>query len=211
MSQGHAPVGLTDYETWVRTLRAWALDPMTPLDALPPLADDTFSPATYARLVEHLTAALRAAADRWEEALSRAMGHVGVPFELERALVALRQTLAHRVRLSTHPSLPPGLREVLTKDVTEAVERLQAELEDAVRRQTAGASVDHAWRDQVMRAVRDNSLVRVLDWTPAADGSRLEAGPLPAHDPEAVGPRPTTRRGARRVAVHPPNGDPSVG
>ena len=95
--------GTSPYETWVLTLRAWSQDPMTPLDQLPALTDDTFTPETYGRLIDHLMKALQTASDRWQSHLERAWSDVSSPHGLSRQLVALRSTLSRRVQLSLIP------------------------------------------------------------------------------------------------------------
>lgn len=194
--------GTSLYETWVLTLRAWSKDPMTPLDQLPALADDTFTPETYGRLIDHLMKSLQTVSDRWQAHLERVWGRFSSPHELARELVSLRSTLSRRVQLSFHPSLPPAVREVLERDIRAAVARYQEDLERAVRKQSAAASVDHTAVERLLKVVRDNSFLAVLDYSVEQTGGRLERAPLP---PTSTDRASTGRRSAtRRVQPMPP-------
>ena len=194
--------GTSPYETWVLTLRAWSQDPMTPLDQLPALADDTFTPETYGRLIDHLMKSLQTASDRWQSHLERAWSDVSSPHDLARQLVALRSTLSRRVQLSLHPSLPPAVREVLEREIRAAVARYQEDLEHAVRKQSAAASVDHGAVERLLKVVRENSFLSVLDYAVVQSGQRLERAPLPPTSP--AHPTSGRRSVTRRVQPLPP-------
>lgn len=192
------------------TLRAWSADARTPLEDLPPLQDDSFTPETYRRLVEHITAALQAVTEGWLAALQRAVSRAATPFELGHELVSLRARLARRVQLSTHPALPPGLRAVLEKDVRDAVAQYQRELEEAVRRQTSKARLDHASSERFLRVVRENSFASVLGFRFDLGDPRPGPAPLPERDPHAplvTGRRTPVRRVVPVVGQDPANPD----
>jgi hypothetical protein len=181
----------------VLTLRAWSKDPRTPLDELPALSNDTFSPDTFGRLIEHILSAVRAADDRWQQRLATALGNVGTPFEFGRTLVDLRSTLARRVQLTSHPALPPAVREALEKGTREAITSYQSQLEDVVKKQSSRSSLDTGWLDQVLKVVRENSFLSVLDYQSDGKGTAPVAPAIPiAHPPADV---PVARRAFRRV------------
>lgn len=173
------PVGNTAYETWVRTLRAWAEDQSTPLNHLPQLADDTFTPETYRAFFGYLSAALDAVSKRWVKGLDRAWSTSDTPFVLARELIQLRAVLARRVQLARHPALPPAIRDILEKDLVSSVQRYQRELEDNVRKSTATSRLDAKERESLLTVVRENSFLKVLDYGVAFDGSVPSTGPLP--------------------------------
>lgn len=186
------------YGTWVVTLRRWAGDPTTPLDRLPVLANDTFTPDTYRRFTEHLTRALDRHGERWQELLQTGFARAaGRPHELARELVDLRAHLARRVELATHPALPDGIRDALERALRSDVERCQRELEEQVRRQNAAARVDNAAVDATLRVVRDNPLTGVFALRVATSGERAQARALP--EPAGTGALVTCRRTQRRV------------
>lgn len=188
--------GPTAYETWVRTLRAWAVDPTTSLSHLPPLQDDTFTPQTYERLMVYIMEALESVSGRWAEQLGRALSTWSSPFELAHELIQLRSGLARRVQLSSHPSLPPGIRNALVTDSRRAVERYQRELEEGVREALSRSRLPRADREHVLRVVAENSFVQILDMAVSQDGSRQTVEPLPVVQSEAP---PASRFGHRRL------------
>ena len=167
------PVAPTPYETWVRTMEAWTADPTVPLDHLPPLSDDTFTPQTYERLMVYVRRALEAATDRWVQELGRALSSWRTPYDLAHDLVQLRSSLARRVQLSRHPSLPPTVREILSKDAERSIERYQAEIVDSVRKSPARAS-RRGSRQQRPGAPR-TELIRAGEVTPREGPGRCAA------------------------------------
>lgn len=204
MARGEAAAGgkpreATKYAAWANTLRRWAEDPRTSLDALPELRADDYSPETWARLLTHVTAAVDAASKRWHRHLAQALSGPLTPFELGRELVALRATLARRNQICSHPSLPSELRELLSKDMRQAVEKYQQDLEEAVRRSTANASIEGD-RDELWRTVRQNSFVSVLDFRLDTGSERPSAQPLP-ETPRIRSAPPARAR--RRVVAKP--------
>lgn len=186
----------TPYETWVLTLRAWAAEPMTPLDHLPALEDDTYTPDTYRMLFDHVRAALDAATDRWMNELHRAMTTFNDPHELAQALVALRSSLARRVQLATHPSLPPAVRDGLREGVQRSIERYQREFEEGIEDSLRRSLRDRAWQEAIRRTVRENSFTRTLDMSITQTGERQTVAPLPEISNQApINPSPRyTRR-----------------
>ncbi|QGF23381.1 hypothetical protein [Raineyella fluvialis] len=188
--------GPTAYETWVHTLRAWSSDPTISLSHLPPLQDDTYTPQTYERLMVYITEALEAVSARWVDQLGRALSTWGSPFDLAHELIQLRAGLARRVQLSSHPSLPPGIRTVLLADSRRTVERYQRELEEGVREGLSRGRLPRADQEHVLRVVAENSFVRVLDMAVSQDGSRQTVAPLPVV--QSDGP-PVSRFGHRRL------------
>lgn len=157
--------GPTAYETWVRTLQAWTRDPSTPLDQLPQLDDDTYTPETYARLFEYVTKALAAVTNRWSGGLQAAFAQAQDPHELARALQHLRPVLARRVQLARLSAHPPGIRKILEEDLTATVNRLQAEFEESVRKDAHGARLDRTIQEGLLRVVRENPFTAVLKYS----------------------------------------------
>lgn len=181
-------VGATAYETWVRTLRSWTRDPTTPLDHLPQLEDDTYTPETYARLFEYVNTALAAVTERWSQGLV-ASAAVSDPHELARELHRLRAVLARRVQLARLPAHPPGVRAILEEDLRATVTRLQREMEDGVRKQGHRARLDIAAQERLLRVVRENSFVAVLGYR-VDDRGAVVAPTIPEHVPGAAAARP---------------------
>lgn len=191
------PVAPTPYETWVRTMEAWTADPTVPLDHLPPLSDDTFTPQTYERLMVYVRRALEAATDRWVQELGRALSSWRTPYDLAHDLVQLRSSLARRVQLSRHPSLPPTVREILSKDAERSIERYQAEIVDSVRKSLQRSNLGKSDSELVLRIVQENAFTRALDVAVTQTGERQTVAALPVIDPGAA--PPTSRFGHRRV------------
>lgn len=194
------PSGNSVYEVWVLTLRRWSDDPRTPLHHLPSLADDTFTPDTYQRLVEHLLKALQKVNSRWMDSLGAAFTRAAGPHDLARELQALRVTLGRRLELSTHPSLPAGIRDTLLRDLRRDVDRYQQEIEDGVRRQTESGRIHTAAAEKLLRVVRENPLSGVFGLQVTITGERPVAPPIPVHT--AAPPLPAPRRSGRRVVPY---------
>lgn len=159
------------YEVWVRRLRQWQRDPSTPLHDLPVLEHDTFTPATYQRLLTHIEKALETVTARWSARLAEAFGRASVGHDLARDLVGLRPMLARRVQLAHHPHLPPALSDALRRECSETLSRLQSQLEEEVERLGRDGRLSRTDTDQLLRTVRDNSLVRVVEMDIPQDGS----------------------------------------
>lgn len=198
------PPPSTAYEVWLRAMRSFACDPMTPIDHLPSLADDTYSPDTFVRIHDAVTMALESVTKQWVDGLQRAWRNASTPFELATGLSQSRVMLARRVQLARHPSLPPRMREGLERELRDSVARYQRELEESVHRAGPGHTVDHDWRDRMLAVVRENSLLKVLDYSMGADGRAttgpvpIASTPLPGSEPTSSGP-PTQRWAHRRV------------
>lgn len=173
------PKGSTPYETWVLTLRAWQEDHQVSLDGLPTLADDTFTPETYQRLVQHIHNAMDRVAKEWDDGAARAFSAQLSPFDLGRGLVSLRGLLARQWQLANHSSLPDGLRIPLSDGVRRQATATQQGLEDSVRRRIAGASHDRSSWEGVLRTLRENSLTRITEYTMGADGRMVIALDIP--------------------------------
>lgn len=196
-------VGATAYETWVRTLQAWTQDPSVPLDHLPQLEDDTYTPETYARLFEYVTTALAAVTQRWSEHLLSASARAKDPHDLARELHQLRPILARRVQLARLPAHPPGIRAILEEDLRSTVTRLQGELEQNVRNQSDRGRLDDGTRERLLRVVRENSFIAVLAYSVNERGS-VSSPSLPEHVPgPAVAGSPTSSRWAQRRRIIP--------
>lgn len=207
------PQGSSPYETWVLTLRAWAADPRTPLDHLPALAADQFTPDTYGRLIDHLVHAINAATDRWESALQHVTTTARTDHDLAAGLVDLRNTLARRVQLVSHPALPAEIRDALMKENRSTIERFQREFEEALANQARAGHVLRAELDRMLATVRNNPFTEVLDRQVRLDGTTLHGRvaqtqqPLPTQPGPRVAPIPATpaeapttpRRSYRRV------------
>lgn len=177
--------GPNAYATWVHTLQAWAKDPSTPLEHLPHLEDDTYTPETYARLFAYVNKALNAVTERWAESLQEAVSRARDPHELSRALHELRPLLARRVQLARLSAHPPGIRTILEDDLRTTVTRLQKDLEDNLRKQTDRARIDHSTQETLLRVVRENPLTAILNYQVDQHGT-VTAPQIPdrvAHEP----------------------------
>lgn len=195
----HRPQSLiapTPYETWVRTMQAWAADPTTPLEHLPALADDTYTPATYQRLLVYVEQALESVTQKWVIELGRALSTWRTPFDLARDLVQLRSSLARRVQLSRHPSLPPTVRDAYSKEVERAIRRYQDEIEESIADTLRRARLSTNDKEQVLRTVRENSFLRTLEVSVTQGGERQTNAPLPVVDSPIA---PTSRFAHRRL------------
>jgi len=167
---------------------------MTPLDHLPSLAADTFTPATFDRLLEHLTKAIQAVTDRWSAELSRATANVTSAPELARILVAQRPILARRLQIASHPCLPQQLRDALMQSCRADIARYQREFESALMHSSEVARVDLVARDKLAGVVRENSFLAVFDYDIAQDGKRATVKALPEQATSDLPTRPAARR-----------------
>ena len=193
--------GTTPYETWVNTLRAWREDPRTSLDGLPELREEMYTPDTFSRLMAQLMKAMQTVSDRWHEALVKVWEHAQTPHDMARELVSLRATLARRGQLASHPSLPEPVREALRNGFRSDVEKWQAELEEAVRSQHSRHTLNSGFIDTMLRVVRENSLIGVLDYGVVAGGGRPERPALPERDPKLPIVVPGASANRRRIVV----------
>jgi hypothetical protein len=151
------------YEKWVRALRNWAKDSTYDLSGLPPLSVDSFTPGTYQRLLRHLHEAMSHRMQEWSADLEKSLSTATGDYEIARELVRLRDPLARRVQLASHPALPAELSEALTKQAREDIEKLQAQLETNVMRASQGSVSSRARNERLLALVRQNKLTAVLD------------------------------------------------
>jgi len=181
----HAEAVTSTYEAWVVTLRRWTHDPRSSLHGLPQLEEASFGPATYARLLVHITSALETVATRWVGEVGAALGRPTGSHELSVELVRLRPGLARQLQLAGHPALPPSLREALLARTAETIRAYQREVERAVAEDTGRGRLDGGQRDALLRAVRECTMERLLtggesgDWrptTPVLPESRAPGG-----------------------------------
>lgn len=192
--------GPTAYETWVRTLQAWTRDPSTPLDHLPQLHDDTYTPETYARLFEYITKAMAAVTDRWSEGLQAAFAQSRDPHDLARAIHHLRPVLARRVQLARLPAHPPGIRKILEEDLTATINRLQVEFEKSLQTDTDRARLDQPTRERLLRVARENPFTAVLRYN-IDDRGNLAAPSIPASVPSGQIAAAPSRWNHRRITL----------
>lgn len=153
----------TVYERWVRGLRSWATDPSVRLEDLPPLSEDTYDPATYARLVSHLEKAVNRLMEDWQDLLSRALARATDEHELGRELVNLRAPLARRAALSRLPNLPEQMRSALRNDTERAISDIQTQLEEALADPGRGARIDRTAADRLVAVARATPLTDALN------------------------------------------------
>lgn len=171
-------VGASTYETWALTLRAWEKDPTTPLDHLPQLEDDTYSPETYERFLKLLLQALEAALGRWKDELDRVLGSLSSAHDLGRDLVQLRSSLARWLQLSGHSSLPPTVRDALLGNAETSIARIQQDLETSLRGILDRSRMSRGEQQQILRTVHENKFTKVLGFQFTQDGQRPEAAAL---------------------------------
>lgn len=195
---GPAPSSV--YEIWVTTLRAWSVDPSTPLAELPILTEDSLPRGAFDRLFEHLHAALEKSTTTWVESFSHAMGDFSDDHDLADRLIKLRIGLARRMQLASHPSLPDVVRQSLSEDFERFVRTAQEELEASIRDGLRARQASQEHETRMLRTTRENSLVGVLNLRLSQDGSRGAVAPLPPTDEMALpAPAPTRRR---RAIIH---------
>jgi hypothetical protein len=187
------------YEAWVLGLRAWGADPTTDLSGLPTLTAETFTPATYQRLVKHLNDAISAMMSTWNDALSRAVGGGSDDHEIARQLVQLRTLLARRLQLARHPGFPKEISDSLWDGACADILSIQGSLEREATKNGAGATTSRASQERVLALMRENSFAVLTD--PAYPLDQLFATvPAPAVTdtsapaPEADGFLPRRRR-----------------
>lgn len=202
-------VGGSAYETWALTLKAWGTDPTTPLAHLPLLDAAVLSQATFNRLFSRIDDAMTAMMQAWQVTFVASIEAAATPHDLAVALVAARRALARRVQLARHPGLPTEVQDVLEKDTARALDEVQRQLEESVRRPSRLGRVDNASTEMMLRALRDNPLTRAMDLGANGDAgptplvvapTRVTTGPVPRHPSSSQAPAP---RWANRV-IRPP-------
>lgn len=169
------------YEAWVVGLRAWQDDPTTDLSGLPPLTIETFTPATYERLLGHLRTAVDDMMQNWNRGLIQALSTAVTDHDRERALVQSRLVLARRVQLSQHPSLPEEVTEAFYQSTCRDIRSLQADLERAMLQSTARGSSDREAQERALRIVKAAPLTALIE--PGFDVEAFLAGLAPASTP----------------------------
>ncbi|MFV0407827.1 MAG: hypothetical protein ACK5LN_13570 [Propioniciclava sp.] len=182
------------------TLRAWREDPTTPIDSLPALTDESLPRAVFDRLFEHVHTALDQATQTWERSYSKAMRESRDLHDLADRLVKLRVSLARRLQLARHPSLPEPVRQALSDDFERFVRRAQEQLEANTRAGLRQRSASQEEELQILHVLRENSLLGVLNLDLTQDGARGSVQPLPQPDF-----RPEDRPGSprrRRTIIH---------
>lgn len=196
-------IGSTSYETWVLTLRAWSADPQTPLDHLPALNENSYTPDTYQRLIAQLAKAMQAVADRSVASIDRAVRDSQTTHDLARAMVDLRRSLARRGQLARHSSLPEPVRNALIDGFERDLRRWQSTLEDGLLAQLR-TSIDRRDTEAMLRVVRDNSLLAVLSFSTGPTGSAPASAALPERNSAApIAPRTGSGPSRRRIVRFP--------
>ncbi len=162
------------YETWVTGLRAWQADPTIDLSGLPPLAVDSFTPATYQRLLTHLNTAIRTMMENWNASLAKALQAATTDYDRERALTQSRPMLARRLQLARHPGFPAEVSDQLWKGACDDIRSIQQDLEAGVLQTTARARSSREDQEAALRLVRTARLTVIIE--PGYDLDRLFAG-----------------------------------
>ena len=186
------------YELWVTALRQWRVDPATDLSGLPSLAVDTFTPATYGRLLDHLQQALNQMMEGWAERLQRSVATTTDPHELARALVSMRPHLARRLQLARHPGLPAEIADTLWSGAVADIHSIQDQLEATVSTRAAGAASDRPNAERMLDVLRRNSFTALLDpgfpLGALLDDDSPDLAPAPLPTPVDAEPLPGRRR-----------------
>lgn len=153
----------SDYELWVRGLRAWGDDPSHDLSGLPSLTAQSFSPATYQRLIRHLHLAISQMMQTWSADLQRAVSDASDEYAMARELVRVRGPLARRVQLAKHPGLPTEISQALDEQTRKDITTMQQELERTVMKSSNGSTSSRTSNDRLLAVIRQNKLTAVLD------------------------------------------------
>lgn len=203
--------GSSAYKSWVTTLRAWSRDTSVSLDSLPPLNQDSFSPTTYNRVLDHIITAVGTMMRGWNDSFTRdwnaALG-AGDLHGAEVALVEARRRLLPRLTLANHPGLPEKIRTALMTGLRKDVESIQKQLEEDMQDVSRFTTPTmRQQQEQLVHLVRTNSMARIFDGG-YVDGSAIVrladrvSAPGPAGG--AVGGVPVSAGGA-------PAPEPAVG
>lgn len=193
--------GSSAYKSWVTTLRAWSRDTSVSLDSLPPLNQDSFSPTTYNRVLDHMITAIGTMMREWNDSFTRdwnaALG-AGDLHGAEAALVEARRRLLPRLTLANHPGLPERIRTALMTGLRKDVESIQKQLEEDMQDVSRFTTPTmRQQQEQLVRLVRTNSMARIFDGG-YVDGSAIvrladQAGaPGPAVGNPAGAPGPAS-------------------
>ena len=159
--------GSSAYKSWVTTLRAWSRDTSVSLDSLPPLNQDSFSPTTYNRVLDHMITAIGTMMRGWNDSFTRdwnaALG-AGDLQGAEAALVEARRRLLPRLTLANHPGLPERIRTALMTGLRKDVESIQKQLEEDMQEVSRFTTPTmRQQQEQLVRLVRTNSMARIFD------------------------------------------------
>ena len=159
--------GSSAYKSWVTTLRAWSRDTSVSLDSLPPLNQDSFSPTTYNRVLDHMITAIGTMMRGWSDSFTRdwnaALG-AGDLHGAEVALVEARRRLLPRLTLANHPGLPERIRTALMTGLRKDVESIQKQLEEDMQDVSRFTTPTmRQQQEQLVRLVRTNSMARIFD------------------------------------------------
>ena len=159
--------GSSAYKSWVTTLRAWSRDTSVSLDSLPPLNQDSFSPTTYNRVLDHMITAIGTMMRGWNDSFTRdwnaALG-AGDLHGAEAALVEPRRRLLPRLTLANHPGLPERIRTALMTGLRKDVESIQKQLEEDMQDVSRFTTPTmRQQQEQLVRLVRTNSMARIFD------------------------------------------------
>ena len=159
--------GSSAYKSWVTTLRAWSRDTSVSLDSLPPLNQDSFSPTTYNRVLDHIITAVGTMMRGWNDSFTRdwnaALG-AGDLHGAEAALVEARRRLLPRLTLANHPGLPERIRTALMTGLRKDVESIQKQLEEDMQDVSRFTTPTmRQQQEQLVRLVRTNSMARIFD------------------------------------------------
>ena len=201
--------GSSAYKSWVTTLRAWSRDTSVSLDSLPPLNQDSFSPTTYNRVLDHMITAIGTMMRGWSDSFTRdwnaALG-AGDLHGAEVALVEARRRLLPRLTLANHPGLPEKIRTALMTGLRKDVESIQKQLEEDMQDVSRFTTPTmRQQQEQLVRLVRTNSMERIFDGG-YVDGSAIVRLADRVSAPGPAGGNPV---GAPGVAVGAPG--PAVG
>ena len=201
--------GSSAYKSWVTTLRAWSRDTSVSLDSLPPLNQDSFSPTTYNRVLDHIITAVGTMMRGWNDSFTRdwnaALG-AGDLHGAEVALVEARRRLLPRLTLANHPGLPEKIRTSLMTGLRKDVESIQKQLEEDMQDVSRFTTPTmRQQQEQLVRLVRTNSMERIFDGG-YVDGSAIVRLADRVSAPGPAGGNPV---GAPGVAVGAPG--PAVG
>ncbi len=150
------------YESWVIGLRAWANDPGTDLSQLPTLTAESFTPATYQRLIKHLNDAISTMMASWNESLNRAISSARDEHDVARELVQLRALLARRLQLARHPGFPQEISNSLWDGACVDILAIQQSLESGVHATSDRATTSRSDQERTLAMVRGTSFAAII-------------------------------------------------
>lgn len=148
------------YEIWVSRLIAWSNDPQVQLSDLPVLKEESFSPATWSRLLKHIEKAIAKVMDKWQDDMEKGTRTMRSEHDFSNVLVHSRELLAKRVELASHPALPEKVRDALMEETKTSINDLQKQLEDALSSSNNSWAID---KSSVIKVVKSSPLTAVLN------------------------------------------------